>query len=45
MNVDDDLVKQLAQDTLGGLDRRVQRKVLYETAERVYKLNVLSPTA
>ncbi len=33
-------VKQHVQDTLGGLDPRVQRKVLYETAERVYKLKV-----
>ncbi len=33
-------VKQHVQDTLGSLDPRVQRKVLYETAERVYNLNV-----
>jgi hypothetical protein len=33
-------VKQHVQDTLGGLDPRVQRKVLYETAERVYDLKV-----
>ena len=33
-------VKQHVQDTLGGLDPRIQRKVLYQTAERVYNLNV-----
>jgi len=33
-------VKQHVQDSLGGLDPLVQRKVLYETAERVYKLDV-----
>jgi predicted TIM-barrel fold metal-dependent hydrolase len=33
-------VKQHVQDTLGGLDPRVQRKILYETAERVYNLKV-----
>lgn len=34
-------VKEQVQATLGGLERNVQRKVLYETAAKVY--NLLSP--
>jgi hypothetical protein len=33
-------IRKQVQDTLGGLPERVQRKVLYQTAQRVYQLKL-----